>query len=232
MATQPYTSLPDGDVPPPPEPPPRTSKVKRVFWQGEFWPAFWTIAGIFSIVLNVILIVVVIMLARNLFLINDLVEYGLINGLYDNFVKMDNATIVTTVQVEDTIPVVFDLPVQTNTTVTLTEPTPIYGAQVTINTGNLYINAPADIVLPAGTDLPVYLDIVVPVDQQVPVALTVPVDIPLNETELHEPFVGLQDVVAPYHTLLGDLPNDWESIAICKEGVTRSICAFIFGGNP
>jgi hypothetical protein len=228
MTEQSY-SLPDENVPPPPEPPSRTPDVTRVFWQGKFWPAFWTIAGIFSVVLNVILIIVVIMLARNLFVINDLVEYGLINGLYDNFVKMDEATIVTTVQVEDTIPVVFDLPVQTNTTVTLTEPTPIYGAQVTINTGNLYINAPADIILPAGTLLPIYLDIVVPVDQRVPVTLTVPVDIPLNQTELHEPFVGLQEVIAPYHTLLGDMPDEWEGIAICQDGVAHDICAFIFG---
>ncbi len=227
--TEQLYSLPDENVPPPPEPPSRGTNVPRLFWQGKFWPAFWTIAGIFSIVLNVILLVTVFILARNLFTINDLVEKGLINGLYDNFVKMDEATIVTTVQVEDTIPVVFDLPVQTNTTVLLTEPTPIYGAQVTINTGSLYINAPADIVLPAGTSLPISLNIVVPVDQRVPVSLTVPVNIPLSETELHEPFVGLQDVIAPYHTLLGDLPDDWESIAICQNGLTHSICAFVFG---
>ena len=235
MTNQTASDYPNGNMssPPPPPPPPESSSNgsgwRSIFWQGKPMPAFWTIAGIFSIVLNVILIIVVVILARNLFTINALVEDGLINGLYDNFVKMDEATIITTVQVDDTIPVVFDLPVQTNTTVELTEPVSIYGAMVTINTGNLYINAPADIVLPAGTSLPIALDIIVPVDQEVPVSLTVPVNIPLNETELHEPFAGLQDVVGPYQRLLADLPNRWEGIEACKEGLGNNICALIFG---
>jgi hypothetical protein len=32
--------------------------------------------------------------------------------------------------------------------------------------------------------------------------LNVDVDIPLNQTDLHEPFVGLQGVVKPYYCLL------------------------------
>jgi hypothetical protein len=40
------------------------------------------------------------------------------------------------------------------------------------------------------------------VDTTVPVTLNVPVDIPLNETELHEPFVGLQDVVRPFYCMI------------------------------
>jgi len=55
MTEQSY-SLPDENVPPPPEPPSRTPDVTRVFWQGKFWPAFWTIAGIFSVVLNGIVV--------------------------------------------------------------------------------------------------------------------------------------------------------------------------------
>ena len=42
-----------------------------------------------------------------------------------------------------------------------------------------------------------------------PVALTVPVEIPMSETELHEPFVGLQEVVSPFYWMLIDLPNSW-----------------------
>jgi hypothetical protein len=61
----------------------------------------------------------------------------------------------------------------------------------------------ANIVLPAGTVLPVTIqNLVVPVDQKVLAVLDVPVNIPLNQTELHEPFVGLQKVVEPYFCML------------------------------
>lgn len=204
----------------------KPSRVTRFFWQGKFGPAFWTITGIFSIVVNIILIVALVVIAQNLFTLKEIVEDGLIGGLHSNFVAMDDATIVTTVKVEDTIPVQFDLQVQTNTSVVLTEATPIENASVVITTGVLNINAPADIVLPAGLVLPVSMDITVPVDKEVPVVLTVPVDIPLNETELHEPFVGLREVVEPYQVMLGDLPNEWMETPICK-GLFGEVCVFV-----
>lgn len=208
------------------------SRVNRFFWQGKFAPAFWTITGIISIVVNIILIVALILLGRQLFSLKEIVEDGLVGGLHRNFVAMDDATIVTTVNVEDTIPVQFDLPVQANTTVVLTEPTPIEGASVVINTSVLNINAPADIVLPAGLELPISLDITVPVDKQVPVILTVPVNIPLNQTELHEPFVGLREVIEPYKVMLGDLPDEWMETPLCK-GIFGEICVIVFDvGQP
>jgi hypothetical protein len=36
----------------------------------------------------------------------------------------------------------------------------------------------------------------------IPIHLDVPVNIPLRETQLHEPFVGLQQVVEPWSCLL------------------------------
>jgi hypothetical protein len=212
---------------PPVKPPQNSDRVRRFFWQGKFAPAFWTVTGIFSITVNIILIVVIVILGQQLFAINKLVEYGLIGGLHSNFVKMDEATIETSVTVEDSIPVQFDLPVTTKTTVTLTEPTQIDNASVVITTGVLNINAPADIVLPAGLQLPIELNITVPVDQEVPVVLQVPVNIPLNQTELHEPFVGLQEVVAPYQQLLGDLPDAWQETPFCQ-GLLSKVCIVLF----
>jgi hypothetical protein len=88
--------------------------------------------------------------------------------------------------------------------VTLSRDVVINGALVTVNTGGLNINnARANIVLPAGTILPIFIQSLdVPVDKTVPAILDVNVDIPLNKTELHEPFVGLQKVVEPYYCLL------------------------------
>lgn len=65
------------------------------------------------------------------------------------------------------------------------------------------------------------LDMIVPVNQTIPIELDVPVDmqvpveIPLYKTELHEPFAGLMEVVAPYKKILDNLPDSWEEL-LCK----------------
>lgn len=177
-------------------------------------PAIWTIGSVLSIVLNIILIITVVVLMKNLFAIKTLVQDHLMGGLYYNFILMDGATIDTNVVVNDTIPVVFDLPVNTNTTVSLTEDVLIEGATVArlVSGGVTILNAPADILLPKGTRLPIALNITVPVNTTVPVVLNVPVSIPLDQTELHQPFVGLQEVIAPYYNLLAELPDSWADV--------------------
>ncbi|GAB4531412.1 MAG: hypothetical protein Fur0018_19320 [Anaerolineales bacterium] len=189
---------------------PSSPKVARWLWQRQVRPAFWTVGSSLSLILNIVLLIVVGILAQQLFAIKHLVNDQLLGGLYQNFVRMDQAVIATTVEVDDTIPVQFTLPLQQNTDVVLTEDTQISNVMVTLNTGGLYIqNAQADITLPVGTVLKIALDLDVPVDTTIPVHLTVPVNIPLQETQLHEPFVGLQQVVAPYYTLLNALPDSW-----------------------
>ena len=170
--------------------------------------ALWTIASVISMTANVI-VVIILLLALWLFRgykipegIDIMVLNNLLSGLYSNFELMDAATISASIPVEDQIPVQFDLELKQPTTVTLSEDVTINGAYVVINTAVIDISAPAVVTLPAGTNLPILLDLVVPVDKQVPVNLNVAVDIPLNETELHTPFVGLQDVVKPLYCLV------------------------------
>ena len=209
---QPTDTTPEPITPTSPTPPTPPRRRWRWLWQGRVFPAFWTITGIISLVVNIILIVVLILVGRELFVTKSLIE-GLVNGLHSNFVLMDQAHIKTTINVSTTIPVKFDLPVKTNTTVVLTADTTIKGASVTLNTGGLYIeSAPTDIILPAGTNLPIALDISVPVSTTIPISIPVDVDIPLKDTELHQPFVGLQQVVLPYKDLLSGLPNSWDAI--------------------
>lgn len=200
---------------------------KRSWFQpGKIGPAFWTISSILSMVVNVILIIVLLSLGRQLFTLKHLVQDQLLGGLYENFVAMDNAHIRTSIRVSAQVPAKFDLPLSTNTTVTLTEDTYLTNATIyELNAGALYISrAGTNIILPAGTQLPVALNLNVPVDQQIPVNLTVDVDIPLNQTDLHKPFVGLQEVVKPYYTLLEGLPDTWpealcgpEPSGLCKQ---------------
>ena len=184
------------------------SRPKQSF--SRFGPTFWTIASVISLLVNIgtliALLVVMQMLGgpkATLSLAQNQAT-GLLGGLYLNFVKMDAASIKTTIHVEKEIPVQFSLNVSGPTDVTLSQDVVINGALVTVNTGGLNINnARANIVLPKGTVLPITIqNLVVPVDQKVLAVLDVPVDIPLNHTELHEPFVGLQKVVEPYYCFL------------------------------
>jgi hypothetical protein len=218
---------------------PAEQQIKPWIWQGKIAPAFWTISGIFSMTVNIILILVLILVGRQLFSIKHLIEKGLIGGLYENFVLMDEASIKTTIdvsetiQVVDEIPVVFDLPLQQTTTVVLVEDTPIPNTTVRIDTGVISLNAPAEVTLPKGTPLLITLDLTVPVSQTVPVVLNVPisinvpVDIPLAQTELHVPFVGLQQVLTPYRDTLSSLPNSWEETPPCASGGDW-LCRWLF----
>lgn len=194
MAAQP---IPDSSSAPP--------ESKR--WRFKFLPAFWTIASLMSISVNIILIVILLITLQMLGAIQVTADdqiSGLLGGLYTNFVKMDEANITTNIHVEKEIPVQFSLNVSGPTNVTLSQDVTINGALVTVETGGLNIvNARATIVLPRDTVLPINIqNLVVPVDQRVLAVLDVPVDIPLDQTELHEPFVGLQQVVKPWYCLV------------------------------
>lgn len=177
----------------------------------KFLPAFWTIASVMSFTVNLVLLIVLALLLQNLgavgVTLTKLPDH-LLGGLYNNFVRMDQAHIKTTIPVSKEIPVQFTLNVSGPTNVTLSEDVRIAGALVTVNTGGLNINnARANIVLPEGTVLPIQIEnLVVPVDQKVLAELEVAVDIALNQTELHEPFVGLRRVVEPFYCMLYDCP--------------------------
>ncbi|HSO26676.1 MAG TPA: hypothetical protein VLS48_01305, partial [Anaerolineales bacterium] len=213
---------------------------RGVWYRGRFSEAFWTIASVISMLISVVLLIALILVSRELFTLKELVEDQLIGGLYSNFVKMDQANITTlitvedmikvqdTIMVQDTIPVVFDLPLNQETTVVLTSNAKVNGAQVNLNGAWV----PTDIVLRKGTELNIRLNMTVPVSQTIPVNLTVPVDldvpvklqvpvdIPLDQTELHEPFTGLQGVLRPYRELLGDLPSSWEETPVCTSRIS------------
>jgi len=168
-------------------------------------PVFWTITSVISLTVNIVVVVILLAVLSMLQKAKiDVLTLGpdLLGGLYSNFEKMDQAHITKTIPVEATIPVKFDLQLNQQTNVVLSENVAITNALVTVNTGGLNITrAAANIVLPKGTSLPVFLNLTIPVDTTIPVQLNVAVDIPLNETQLHEPFVGLSNVVVPLYCL-------------------------------
>jgi hypothetical protein len=206
---------------------PAVSKPKPVFQPGKLLPAFWTVAGVLSFIVNVILIVVLMGLGQELFALKRLIGNGLVGGLYTNFILMDQAHIKTNIPVADDVPVNFNLSISQDTIVTLTQPTRINGAQVSLTSGGVAINSPANITLPAGTNLPVHLELTVPVTTTIPITINVPVDIPLDQTDLHKPFIGLQQVVSPYYWLLQPQVNSAADLEACQGG-WGWLCGLIF----
>ena len=188
-------------------------------------PRLWTTASVISLTINIVITVILIILVVSVYRLKlDMAKImsaatsvtDLPGGLYSNFEKMERANIETNVQVNTSIPVKFDLSLNQQTNVVLSQDVTITNAKVTVNTGGLNITqANTTIILPAGTVLPINLNLTVPVDQQVPVTLNVPVDIALKDTDLNEPFVGLQDVIAPLYCLLDPLAVDMDGQPIC-----------------
>jgi hypothetical protein len=181
--------------------------------------AFWDVAAALSLIVNAVLLGVLVVMSvqiRNLKL-REAVTSGLLGGLYNSFVAMDQASIQTTITVDAQIPLNFNLPLQQNTTVVLTQNTPITGAHVTINSPLINISAPASVTLPAGTNLPIALNMSIPVQTTIPVTLQVPVNIPLSTTGLHAPFVDLQKSIQPYYCLLEPDAQTNQGSYICHQ---------------
>jgi hypothetical protein len=183
--------------------------------------AFWDVAGIFSLVVNAILVGALIVMYGQIRNLKTMMN-GLLGGLYSNFVDMDKANIETTIPVEAQIPVVFNLPIQQNTNVTLTSAVPIPRTQVVINSGGLSINAPATVTLPEGTSLPIALNMDIPVQVTIPINLQIPVKIPMNQTDLHTPFTGLQQTIRPLYCTINKNAQYPQGIYICVDHTAPS----------
>ena len=188
----------------------------------RFLRALWTIASLISMAVTIVVIILAVVAFRAYrdIKLPEGVDITMANkflgGLYANFEKLDRATIRATIPVDAQIPLDISVPVQTTTQITLADSVVIPNAQVVINTGGLNINSNARVTLPAGTPLSVNLNFDLPVQTSIPVHLDVPVVIPMAETELHEPFVGLQDVVQPIYCLVDPNATNLDVKLICR----------------
>lgn len=189
-----------------PKPQPQRKTPAANFDLAGYGPLFWTISGAIALLIALILLVVVIVVGFNVVKVANAINQDLVGELYTSFVQMDQAHITTTIPIEAEVPAQFDLQLDTITSVTLSEDVFIDNANVSLSTGGLTItNAPTDIILPAGSELPIHLVLTVPVDEMIPVVMDVEVDIPMSQTELHEPFQNLQRTIQPYYMWLWSL---------------------------
>ncbi len=187
--------------------------MNNSFWQGKPWQAFRNFAIIFSFIVNIVLVLVLLLVAPLILpIVGDIVN-PLVGGLTESFVEMGDAHIVQTIEVDDTIPVQFDLALEQDTVVVLSEAVPLQvNAQFVLPNGGGTINGNVALQLPQGLELPVNLALTVPVSEEIAINLPVPVNIPLDETELGVPFERLENLFIPLNDLLGGLPTSNEDL--------------------
>lgn len=186
--------------------------MKDYLWQGKPWQAFKSFAIIFSFTVNFILLIVLLLIAPLILPIVSEIVIPIVSGLTVSFEEMGDASIVRTVPVNDNLGIEFNLPLNQQTVVVLSEDVPLnVPATVSIGAGSV-IYGTVDLTLPKGLELPVQLTLDVPVSQTIPVELDVSVEIPLNETELGTPFSRLKAIFKPLDELLKSLPADSEEL--------------------
>lgn len=203
----------------------------------RLWGAFKDVAIIFSFVVNFVLVLVLIVISvpalRTTFALKSGLLEPLLNDLDAAFVGLGEATIDATINIDEQLPIQFDLPLdetlpvefdlvlQQHTTVVLQQPVPLYSlpAQFNLPGGGGVINGNVSLSLPSGMQLPVYLDLVVPVSQTVPVHMLVPVSqtipvhmavpvhIPLGESGLDPVVYDLRAAIYPAQQQIEALPD-------------------------
>ncbi len=180
--------------------------------RARFWDAFKNFALLFSFLVNLILVVVLLLLIQPLFMAKTQIAQPLLGDLDAAFAALGQTHIVTTVAIDDSLPVVFDLPLQQNTNVVLTEPVPL-SVPTTFSLGNQgTIYGWVTLNLPAGMVLPVALNLNVPVSTTVPVVMQVPVTIPLDEAGMGPAITQLRSVFSPIQATLQQLPDSPQEI--------------------
>ncbi len=205
----------------------------------RFWHAFKDIAIIFSFAVNFILVASLLVMSvpglKAAFEIkNGLVE-PLLNDLDAAFVGLGEATVDTTVQIDEPMPIRFNMPlnqplpidfdltIDQDTVVVLNAPVPLnMPAQFNLPGGGGVINGSVSLALPTGMQLPVHLSMVVPVSQTIPVRMNVPVSqtipiqmevpvsIKLGESGLDPAVQDLRAVFRPVQDILDSLPDGIE----------------------
>jgi hypothetical protein len=203
----------------------------------KFWDAFKDIAILFSFIVNFVLVVVLLVVSipalRATFALKTGMVEPLLTDLDDAFIGLGEATIDTTVEINEPIPIQFDLPldqplpidfqlpIEQDTNVVLTAPVELNRpATFFLPGGGGSINGSVYLSLPPGMQLPIKLSMFVPVSQTIPVRMsvpvnqtipiqmTVPVRIKLGESGLDPVVQELRGAIQPVKVQIESLPNE------------------------
>ncbi len=185
------------------------SDKKRFNLNGRaLWDAFKNVAIIFSFIVNFILVLVLLLSPGPVFTAKSQIAEPLLGDLDAAFAALGDTVIVSTVELDDTMPVIFDLPLAQNTNVILTGQVPLRApATFALPGGGGSINGTVSLNLPEGMVLPISLNMMVPVSTTIPVVLNVPVEIPLAEAGMAPAIHQLREVFRPITGMLQSLPD-------------------------
>ncbi len=183
----------------------------------NLWPAFKTLAILFSFAVNLTLVIVLLVLGGWILFPakTDLVE-PILDDLQGAITSLEQATIYRTIDIDEQVPVSFTLPLNQATVVILSQDVElIRPATFQLPGGGGAINGTVNLNLPQGLELPVFLSLDVPVDNSIPVRFPVEVAIPLKETELNQTVVKLNDLLGPIIEYLNGLPDGLCLLGFC-----------------
>jgi hypothetical protein len=187
------------------------SRRRSVF--DPLWNAFKNIAIVFSFIVNIVLVIVLLLTPEPVFMAKRQVAEPLLLDLDSAFAALGETRIESTVYITDTMPVVFDLPLNQNTQVVLVEAVPISAPATFVwPAGGGAIHGTVQLVLPQGLALPVSLNLMVPVSTTVPVVMQVPVEIPLAEAGMAPAIEQLRAVFSPLTGAVQSLPDSTEEL--------------------
>ncbi|MBN1875649.1 MAG: hypothetical protein JXA33_15595 [Anaerolineae bacterium] len=174
----------------------------------NFWEAFKNFAIIFSFIVNIILVLVLLLSPVPLFRAKSEIAEPILTDLDAAFASLGETNIQSIVYIQDTMPVVFDLPLDQRTNVVLIDAVPLNAnATFFLPGGGGAINGTVSLNLPNGMALPVALSMTVPVSTTVPVVMEVPVSIPLAEAGMAPAIEKLRNVFRPITGFLQTLPD-------------------------
>jgi hypothetical protein len=177
----------------------------------KLWEAFKDLAVLFSFIVNIILVLVLLLAIRPLFIAKTQLAEPLLADLDSAFAALGKTNIESVVNIDDTMPVVFTLPLRQETDVILTEAVPLQApATFYLPAGGGAINGTVSLNLPEGMKLPVKLSMDVPVSTTVPVVMEVPVNIPLAEAGMAPAIDQLRAVFSPVSGALERVPDSPE----------------------
>jgi hypothetical protein len=160
-------------------------------------PLFYRIAIIFSFVVTLALVLLVVAL--------PFVLRPILGNVMRELNGLENATIQTTVQVDQGMPMQgVAIQVQEPIQVKTTADTQINNAYVTMYLGNgSQVAGTTFIMMPMGTELPIDFQTNIIMSTTIPVKLAIPVSIPLKDTQVGTFAANLKAMLAPITNLLG-----------------------------
>jgi hypothetical protein len=172
----------------------------------RFWDGLKNFSLLFSMIVNLILIVVVVVILNQVGAIKMTLA-SILGQLDSAFEGLGQSTIVDTIGIKQQVPVQFDLPLDQTTTVVTQAPVPIT-AYATFSLGQFgSINGTVSLALPSGTALPVHLQLTVPVSTSIPVVFDQPVSINLAQKGLGPVVTKLRGALAPLIYTVKQLPD-------------------------